>query len=198
MKSIYIFVIIVLSVIAMSCNNNETTETKADTNAVDSRENAKNIKPTFSAVDASLTQHVQLIVSHYIHVKTALVNDNSAEAKNGAEMILSAATNFDASHLPEDQKAEYSKSVTELKNSVDSIAKASDIEQQRTSFASLSGSVYALLKAFGASQHLYHDYCPMAMDNKGAMWLSEVKEIKNPYFGNKMLECGSVEEIIHK
>jgi hypothetical protein len=36
----------------------------------------------------------------------------------------------------------------------------------------------------------------MAQDGKGAMWLSESKEIKNPYFGDKMMECGSVEEEI--
>ena len=40
---------------------------------------------------------------------------------------------------------------------------------------------------------LYHDHCPMAQDNKGAMWLSETKEIRNPYFGDKMMTCGSVE-----
>jgi hypothetical protein len=36
----------------------------------------------------------------------------------------------------------------------------------------------------------------MAKDGKGAMWLSETKEIKNPYFGDKMMECGEVNEII--
>jgi hypothetical protein len=36
----------------------------------------------------------------------------------------------------------------------------------------------------------------MARDNQGAMWISEVKEIKNPYFGAQMFTCGSVEEVI--
>jgi hypothetical protein len=43
---------------------------------------------------------------------------------------------------------------------------------------------------------LYHDHCPMANDNKGAMWLSEVREVKNPYFGGKMNECVKVQEVI--
>jgi len=32
--------------------------------------------------------------------------------------------------------------------------------------------------------------------DKGAMWLSETTEIRNPYFGGKMLECGVVKKVI--
>jgi Cu(I)/Ag(I) efflux system membrane fusion protein len=34
----------------------------------------------------------------------------------------------------------------------------------------------------------------MAFDNKGAYWLSETKEIRNPYFGDKMMTCGEVKK----
>ena len=60
----------------------------------------------------------------------------------------------------------------------------------------LSEDVYDLAKAFGAGQPLYHDHCPMYNENKGAMWLSEMKEVKNPYYGSKMITCGTVEEVI--
>jgi hypothetical protein len=43
---------------------------------------------------------------------------------------------------------------------------------------------------------VYVAYCPMANNNEGANWLSNDKEIKNPYFGDKMLRCGSVMETI--
>ncbi|NNC61403.1 MAG: DUF3347 domain-containing protein, partial [Eudoraea sp.] len=35
-------------------------------------------------------------------------------------------------------------------------------------------------------------HCPMANSNKGADWLSSSKEIRNPYYGEAMLTCGSV------
>ena len=41
---------------------------------------------------------------------------------------------------------------------------------------------------------IYKDFCPMYNDNKGAIWLSESKEIKNPYFGKSMSTCGTVKE----
>jgi hypothetical protein len=34
----------------------------------------------------------------------------------------------------------------------------------------------------------------MAFNNEGAYWLSAEKEVNNPYFGDKMLHCGSVKE----
>ena len=47
---------------------------------------------------------------------------------------------------------------------------------------------------FGSKQKLYQDFCPMANDGKGAIWISEVKEIKNPYYGAEMLSCGSLKK----
>jgi Cu(I)/Ag(I) efflux system membrane fusion protein len=34
----------------------------------------------------------------------------------------------------------------------------------------------------------------MAFNKQGAYWMSNEREIKNPYFGNEMLNCGSVED----
>jgi hypothetical protein len=45
-------------------------------------------------------------------------------------------------------------------------------------------------------QALYHDHCPMYNEKKGCMWLSELKEVKNPYFGAEMPTCGTIEEVI--
>jgi hypothetical protein len=74
-------------------------------------------------------------------------------------------------------------------------AKNEDIEQKRARFAEISNAMYkvatlAKLKNAG----VYHQYCPMAFDDKGAYWLSAESEIKNPYYGKKMLECGEVRD----
>jgi hypothetical protein len=36
----------------------------------------------------------------------------------------------------------------------------------------------------------------MAFNKKGAYWLSESKVIRNPYFGEKMLDCGETRETL--
>ncbi len=43
---------------------------------------------------------------------------------------------------------------------------------------------------------LYVDYCPMANKNKGAYWLSQIKEIQNPYQGQKMPRCGEIKKVL--
>lgn len=66
-------------------------------------------------------------------------------------------------------------------------------KDKRKSFVFLSTVMVKSVKAFGyRNQKLYVDYCPMANNNKGAYWLSKTKEIRNPYLGKKMPDCGEV------
>jgi hypothetical protein len=75
------------------------------------------------------------------------------------------------------------------------IQASTDIEAQRKAFSSLSDNLYKSVKAFGlGGTEAFYDYCPMAFNNEGAYWLSDQQQIKNPYFGDKMLTCGSVKE----
>ena len=71
---------------------------------------------------------------------------------------------------------------------------AGNIGHQREHFDTLSQEVYELVKATGAGQKLYYTNCPMYNNNKGANWLSETKEVSNPYLGKAMLTCGSIKE----
>ena len=68
------------------------------------------------------------------------------------------------------------------------------IEHQREHFVTLSKDMDDLIQLFGTNQKLYLDFCPMADNNKGAVWISETKEITNPYFGKDMATCGSVKK----
>ena len=73
------------------------------------------------------------------------------------------------------------------------IANANTIEQQRLQFKKLSEQMIALVdKLQGLPTPIYVQHCPMADHNSGANWLSLSSEIRNPYFGDKMLTCGTV------
>jgi hypothetical protein len=120
---------------------------------------------------------------HYIHVKDALVASSASDAKKAAgelETVLQATSGKKAAQTAGD------------------IAKAKSIEEQRMLFTVLSDEMTVLIKDSKLSSGvIYLEYCPMANNNEGAYWLSNNKEIKNPYFGDKMLKCGSVKEMIH-
>jgi len=74
------------------------------------------------------------------------------------------------------------------------LLKKDDVEAQREQFGYLSQALINALTAFGVDGTYYVQYCPMAFDNAGANWLSNEEQIRNPYFGDKMLKCGSVTE----
>ncbi|TXE07630.1 DUF3347 domain-containing protein [Algoriphagus aquimarinus] len=86
---------------------------------------------------------------------------------------------------------------TSIKADVQKIAESTDPKVQRESFDSLSDQMITLAKSSElTSGNLFLQHCPMANGNKGANWISLTEEIRNPYFGDKMMTCGSVTEKI--
>lgn len=115
-------------------------------------------------------------IIHYLAVKDALVLTDGTKAQNAAKAFLSYSEN------------------TGLENALEMIAGTSDVKVQRQAFEALSMKMYKLVQANGSDSPLYKQYCPMAFNNKGAYWLAAEMEVNNPYFGDVMLHCGSVQE----
>lgn len=209
MKKLFLSILTMSAIVITACNNNssknETGKHDMNNMSKDSAQHTptmddkdvKVIAVTYSVVDAKAAASIKEIVDHYLHIKNALANDNGSEAANGAKAMEVAINKLDKSLLTVEQKTAYDKNEEELKEDAEHIAKNGDrINHQRSHFAMLSEVIYEMVKNFGAGRSLYHDHCPMYNENQGAMWLSEMKEVKNPYFGSKMLTCGTVEEVI--
>ena len=92
------------------------------------------------------------------------------------------------------------KKLESINSSLTMISSSDNLEAQRKAFAKLSQYTITILKDNPASGvTIYSDYCPMALSGKGAYWLSMDKEINNnPYMGEKMPHCGSMDEKISK
>jgi len=120
------------------------------------------------------------LVENYLALKDALVATDGAKAQKAANDFLEVNNN-DA--LTADLKA---------------IAGSTDVATQRIAFEGLSANMYSIVKAGGSETVLYKQYCPMAFNNKGAYWLAAEEQVNNPYFGDRMLHCGSVQETINQ
>jgi len=206
MKRIRIVLMAVGAIAFTACNSgdksskeNDMSKMNADTTKktkVDGTPIAE-ITRTFSSVDPKLAASLKSVVDHYLHIKNALVNNSGSDAASGGKEMAEAIVKVDKSLFTADQKKVYDGIEGDLKENAEHIGKSSgDIGHQREHFSMMSEDMYDLVKAFGGGQTLYHDHCPMASDGKGAMWLSEAKEIKNPYFGGKMNECVKTQEVI--
>lgn len=142
---------------------------------------------------------IQKLITLYFHVKDALVDDDLMAAKKRSEELRQAFEKTSMSLFTGSAHnvwMSYSEMATgALKNMIS----AGDIEIARENFKDLSMQMIGLATSFGPFESvIFVQHCPMAFNNRGADWLSEAKEIRNPYFGNKMLKCGSVTEIIQK
>lgn len=167
MKTLIRTTVIMIAITSLvSCKN----ETSNDNNT----SNSDNTTTELSFKDDNVDKQFQ----HYIHLKTALVNSDLNEAKSGAQMLLNNT----------DDAA--------LKESLLKISEATDIEEQRTLFSDVTEKMTAIVNASISSGEVYQQYCPMAFNNEGGYWLSTEKEIRNPYFGDKMLKCGRVTETL--
>lgn len=137
------------------------------------------------------------VVTAYLQVKNALTSDDAKGAATAATSLSEAVGAIDAAALPAGQKEGYAGLKNSLKEHADAIAKnGTSLASQRTHFEMLSTDVYDLVKALKTNQTLYKEFCPMYNDGKGGTWISETKEIRNPYYGKEMLECGEVQEEI--
>ncbi len=208
MKKTFFLVMAISAITIAACNNGgkKNEPEKHDMgNMKDSTQHAvaaddktvKTVAITFTNVDTKAAVSIKEIVDNYLHIKNALTNDNANEAASGGKAMEEVLRKMDKSLLTAEQKKVFDDIADDLKEHAEHIGKNGDkIKHQRDHFSMMSEDVYDLAKAFGAGRALYHDHCPMYNENKGAMWLSEMKEVKNPYYGSEMPTCGTVEEII--
>ena len=86
----------------------------------------------------------------------------------------------------------------QMRMSATAIEISDDINEQRNHFKELSIAITSAVQMYGIGQVVYNQFCPMADDNKGAYWLSNDKNVLNPYFGSAMIACGSVKQVIEE
>ena len=209
MKNLMIILAIITMIVATACNQ-DNDKKNVETNDMQMSEMEHNHAGNGDAKSSSMehegmnmsensTMHGNVstsqIVDAYLKIKNALVNDDKEAAAQGGEELLTAFSEFDMMKLSESQHKEYMDIYEDAKEQAEHIIK-SPIDHQREHFEILSADIYDLIKLLGTEKTLYQDFCPMANDGKGALWLSEFKEIKNPFYGSKMLTCGSVKNTI--
>lgn len=123
------------------------------------------------------------IYTSYIALKNALVKSDSASAQAKAILLMENLTGYEGCE---------STAVTAKK-----ISDEKTLSLQRKAFTAVSSDLIALFKHADLSNGtIYVQHCPMANKGDGGDWLSSEKDVKNPYYGDEMLECGSVTEEI--
>ena len=181
--------IFAISLAACNSSSDKTNETKInDSTQANTHPKSESVKEPAS---------INGVISGYLQLKNALVNDNGTDAANAGKTIMNALEKIDTASFSAEQKKIFKDVADDIKENAEHCSvNGNKIEHQREHFEMLSQDMYDLVKAFAGTQILYRDFCPMYNNGKGGMWISEIKEIKNPYLGKKMPTCGEVKEEI--
>ncbi|WP_134091340.1 DUF3347 domain-containing protein [Olivibacter sp. XZL3] len=138
-----------------------------------------------SAPARTKSEALNALYPHYLALQEALVDGQLTKAKEEALLVEEAGKSIEGAE--------------NLQRAAAQVLSSESLESQRNAFSPLSEALISLVKSNGvAVGEFYVAHCPMAFNDKGARWLSASKDIKNPYFGDKMLTCGSLEETLSK
>ncbi len=128
-------------------------------------------------------EHTQKVYNSYLKLKDVLVaSDSSGASEAGKELAVALGA---------------IKGCENTSTLATKISASADLKTQRTHFTALSSDIVDLMKHTDVnSGALYVQFCPMANEGAGGYWLAAEKEVRNPYYGDEMLNCGEVKETI--
>ena len=148
-------------------------------------------------VPEQFQEQLSAVTEPYLGIKNALVASDAKRAAAAAAQVGQALEKVDMTFVKGPAHQQWMDYLQTMQEAVGTITKGAALDTQRIAFASLSTAFYQSLKYFRVrGMEAYYQYCPMADDNQGAYWISELEEINNPYFGEAMLRCGETREIL--
>ncbi|MEP6737041.1 MAG: efflux RND transporter periplasmic adaptor subunit [Chryseolinea sp.] len=156
-----------------------------------------NDKKQIVNIDLKFSEQLAKVLLPYLKMKDALVASNTKVASQESKNFALALKKVDMKLLQGETHINWMQKLTALEKASTDIQNENDLEKQRALFSDLTNALYVSFKMYFVNGlHAYYEYCPMAFDNKGAYWISREKEIRNPYFGDQMLNCGEIKEIL--
>jgi Protein of unknown function (DUF3347) len=180
----------------VSCNNTNTSK-QAEATTI-----AKIAMPVESILDEPCNTKLNKMLADYYLLKDGFVATDAAKVDSAAAKFIISTDSFAAAFTNMKFKDDTLNYIAKWKVYLDTIKIESNklitlkdvsCELKRVPFSKLSDQLFSFLKLTKIKNAgIYQQHCPMAFEDKGANWLSNESDIKNPYFGKKMLECGDL------
>ncbi len=149
------------------------------------------------AISKKAKQSLNPLFNEYLLLKDALVADDLEKAKSIAGTFQGKLGKVNMSVFKGEAHNVWMQHNSKTEKALKVIIGANNIGEGRRGFKDLSDQFVMMAKTFGPfDQVLFIQHCPMANSDKGADWISNSKEIRNPYFGEDMIGCGEVKQVI--
>ncbi len=146
-------------------------------------------------VSPEFKSQITQVADAYFEVKNALVKDDLEATKKNVSFLTQNLSQVDMSLVKDQAHIAWMAQLAGMKEASQKVTTSPNLEEARKHFSMLSFHILEMTETFGINKDVvYKDYCPMAFGDQGAYWLSEKKDITNPYFGSTMLTCGEVKQ----
>lgn len=174
-----------------------TAHNHGGTQAEISDEKPTVLQTTKTTISADAKTSLQPLYKDYFELKDALTKDDFSEAKTAITKFEKSLSKINMNLFKGDAHKIWMNYQTELKKNILDTANIKNIKEMRNSFMPISNVMIAMTKSFKPlKKSSYILFCPMAIGDKGANWLSKENKVVNPYFGASMLKCGEVKQTI--
>jgi Cu(I)/Ag(I) efflux system membrane fusion protein len=148
-------------------------------------------------VSKGFQNQLKLVFNEYITLKNALVREDSKDVMRTSKNLLAFLSKVDVKLLEKKETRNHWMFLEkEIQLVAALISNTAQIKAQRNYFKQVSAAVINSVQVFGINEKVFVSFCPMADNNKGAYWLSKEEKVINPYFGNAMLTCGEIKQVI--
>jgi Cu(I)/Ag(I) efflux system membrane fusion protein len=153
---------------------------------------AENTKETTMETPEAFRRQIDKVLAAYFGIHKALSEDNAKSVQKQSKGLQKALKAVDMGLLTGHAHMVWMKELADLNNQSKSLETTSDINKQREAFYLFSETLTSVVKTFGTGgeQAVLQFHCPMAFGNRGAHWLQNKSGVRNPYFGQMMLQCG--------
>ncbi|WP_372365442.1 efflux RND transporter periplasmic adaptor subunit [Candidatus Uabimicrobium sp. HlEnr_7] len=149
----------------------------------------KNIPP-YAIADSSYHKTMKMVVDSYLEFTGNLAKDDEKASCQSLVKFTEIVQEIspDRFSLPQIPMSRISQHIITLSNFLSQAKKDQNIKVLRKQLKELTNIITAYIEDFGHrySEPVYRMYCPMAK----AYWWQFSEELKNPYYGSKMLKCG--------
>ncbi|MBU0469082.1 MAG: efflux RND transporter periplasmic adaptor subunit [Candidatus Omnitrophica bacterium] len=151
---------------------------------------SENVLTQGASVSSESAGVLKEALNYYLATSKALSEDDPHVAAGNLEKFRDEIDQVIVNNLLKDKTEGLAEKINLLRNKLDEIDH--DLEFLRIQFGEVSNIIKDIFGNYEYKEDLgiFLNFCPMAFNNEGGYWLQDSEDIKNPYFGAKMLKCG--------
>jgi len=139
---------------------------------------------------------MKAVLRYYFWLEDAMFNKNANDIALAAGLMKCKTKNVSDKNIWGKGYTAWDNHKAALLKNLNLIIEEKPIAEKQAHFNKISETIYCMIKNFNIiDNRAYAAFCPIALKNKGAIWVGDGRVLRNPYLGNKMPDCGEIIEL---